>query len=84
MSENVVEPEPCRHCGTETTQRTSGIPYCSMVCIGGRRRYLRMETLACSYPGCSWEIEYDPKGKLSLMKAEHEIDKHREEHYDDI
>lgn len=75
-----IEPEPCRYCGKETAQRVAGIPYCSMDHIEARRRELRLETLQCPYPDCGWEIEYDPGGAFSRMKADHEIEKHRRDH----
>lgn len=74
------EGEPCRHCGTVTTQRAEGVPYCSMDCISARRRELNRETLDCTYPDCGWSIEYNPDSQLQTMEANHKIDKHRSDH----
>ncbi|WP_226041529.1 hypothetical protein [Natrinema sp. DC36] len=80
MSESETELEPCRHCGTETTQRAEGIPYCSMDCIGARRRELEQETIECPYPDCDWSTNYSPDKGLSRAIAYHKAEQHREEH----
>jgi hypothetical protein len=83
MSEQseTVPAKPCRHCGTETTQRAEGIPYCSMDCIDARRREKRMETYRCPYPGCEWETTYDPEVRLSEAVADADArEHHRDEH----
>ncbi|USZ73755.1 hypothetical protein [Natronosalvus halobius] len=77
---NEAEPKPCRHCGTETTQRASGIPYCSMDCIGARRREKDNEVLECPYPDCDWKQVYDPENGLSRSIAYTNAEEHREEH----
>lgn len=72
--------EPCRHCGEETTQRAGGEPYCSMECIGGRRRDLRRDTYRCPFDGCDWSHEYDPTLNLQVTVFQQKADKHREKH----
>ena len=79
-SDNQIEPEPCRYCGTETTQRADGKPYCSMDCIGKRRMELEHETLECPYPDCDWSESYDPENGLSRAIAYTNAEEHREEH----
>lgn len=80
MTTNEIEPEPCLHCGTETTQRAEGKPYCSMDCIGARRREKKKETIECPYPGCDWETDYLPDNGLSKAAAYHDAEEHRYEH----
>ena len=80
MPADGTEAKPCRHCGTETTQRAEGIPYCSMDCIGARRRELERETIECPYPDCDWSTDYDPENGLSRSIAYHDAEDHREEH----
>lgn len=84
MSSDGTEPEPCRHCGTETTQRAEGIPYCSMDCIGSRRRELDRENIECPYPDCDWSTDYDPDNGLSRAIAYHDAEEHREEHRSEL
>lgn len=72
--------ERCRHCGTPTKQRAEGIPYCSMDCIGARRREKNKEHLRCPYPGCEWETDWLPDNGLSKGIAMKEAEEHRQEH----
>lgn len=72
--------EPCRNCGTDTTQRAEGVPYCSASCINGRRRELEHEHIRCPYPGCPWETSYLPGNGLSKAVAYQEAEDHREDH----
>jgi len=73
--------KPCRHCGTETTQRAEGIPYCGMDCIKARRREKRMKTFRCPYPNCGWETEYDPENAFSKAVFDADARKHRQEEH---
>ncbi len=78
MSE--TETEPCRHCGTETSQRADGKPYCSMDCISARRREKNKETFYCPFPGCEWSHDYRPESTIAMIEFSRETEKHREEH----
>lgn len=73
--------EPCRNCGTPTTQRAEGIPYCSIDCIKARRLEQAKETIKCPYPRCDWETSYLPGNGLSKSIAYRKADEHREEHW---
>jgi len=72
------EPKPCRGCGEDTTARAEGVPYCSMSCIGARRKEVRMETYYCPKPGCDWSHEYDPDRKLQVAEFDAKVRHHAE------
>lgn len=80
MVESYTEKKPCRHCGTDTAQRAEGIPYCSMDCIGKRRREVEGTVLECPLPDCDWTEVYDPDSKLQRLLAHNQADVHRESH----
>lgn len=82
MSER--DTEHCRHCGSETTQKADGIAYCSMDCIGRRRREKKKETIECPYPRCDWEEKYLPGNGLSRGVAYKKADEHREDHREEL
>lgn len=75
-----AELKPCRHCGNKTRQRAEGVPYCSMECIGGRRREQEREKIECPYPNCEWEREYLPGNGLSKAAAYKDAEDHRKYH----
>lgn len=77
-----IESDPCLHCGEETTQRAEGKPYCSMDCIGARRREKKKETIECAYPGCDWETSFLPGNGLSRTVAYREVEEHRNFHHE--
>lgn len=74
------ETEQCLHCGTETTQRADGKPYCSMDCVTARRREQEQESIVCPYPDCDWVTRYLPENGLSRSVSYREAEEHREEH----
>lgn len=74
------ESKECLNCGTETTQRVQGKPYCSMGCIGARRREKQKETIRCPYPGCDWVVRFLPGNGLSKGIAYRKAERHREDH----
>lgn len=84
QSTDQSEQKECLHCGTETTQRADGKPYCSMDCINSRRRERDNEALACPYPDCDWKVVYDPENGLSRAVAYHEAETHRQEHRESL
>lgn len=82
MSEaDAAEQKDCRGCGEPTTARVEGVPYCSMSCIGARRRELNTRTYHCPQPECDWSHQYNTESKLAVCKFNVELDHHaRQEH----
>ena len=84
MQSDDTELKPCNYCGTETTQRADGIPYCTMDCINSRLRELEREHIECPYPDCDWSTDYDPENGLSRSIAYHDAEEHRQQHRSEL
>lgn len=80
--EETPSPKECLRCGTWTTRRIDGDPFCSAECIGAYRSEAEPVTIQCPYPECDWEHEHDPDQFFLADQADRLVENHREEHRD--